>query len=188
VKVIVGLGNPGRRYQPTRHNVGFLVVDRIAARHAIRVEKEMCGALTGEWLQQGEEILLAKPQTYMNRSGTAVVDLLQHVRGTADDLVVVYDDVDLPFGRIRIRTQGSAGGHRGLVSIIESLAAAPFRRIRVGVGRPPEGTETADYVLQPFDADQSKELDALIDRASDAVIALLRDGAEAAMREFNRAR
>lgn len=187
MKLIVGLGNPGRKYQPTRHNIGFLVVDRLAARQAIAVHREICGALTGEWLQGGETIVVAKPQTYMNRSGPAVGDLLRFFNGTPDDLVVVYDDVDLPFGRIRIRTQGSAGGHRGLVSIIENLGGAPFSRIRIGIGRPPEGTETADYVLEPFDADQAAGLDELVGKAADAVMALLRDGAEVAMREFNRA-
>jgi PTH1 family peptidyl-tRNA hydrolase len=187
VKLIVGLGNPGKKYQPTRHNIGFLVVDRLAARQGLAVSRHLCGALIGEWLQDGENILLAKPQTYMNRSGISVSELLQQFHGTSDDLVVVYDDVDLPVGRIRIRTQGSAGGHRGLASIIENLAGAPFSRIRIGIGRPPEGIETADYVLQPFDADQATCLDELIDKASDAVLGLLRDGAEAAMREFNRA-
>ncbi len=185
MKFIVGLGNPGKKYQPTRHNVGFLVIDRIAARQAIRVLKNDCGAWTGEWTEGGETILLAKPQTYMNRSGAAVADLLRQFHGTPHDLVVIYDDVDLPFGRLRIRTQGSAGGHRGLVSIIENLAGAPFSRIRMGIGRPPEGIETADYVLQPFDADQAAGLDGLVDRGADAATMLLRDGAEAAMREFN---
>jgi peptidyl-tRNA hydrolase, PTH1 family len=186
VKAIVGLGNPGRKYQATRHNIGFLVVDRLAARRELAVSRDICGALMGEWVHDGETILLAKPQTYMNRSGISVSNLLRQFHGTPDDLVVVYDDVDLPFGRIRIRTQGSAGGHRGVASIIENLAGAPFPRIRIGIGRPPEGIETADYVLQPFDADQATGLDELIDKASDAAMSLVRDGAEAAMREFNR--
>lgn len=187
MKLIVGLGNPGKKYQPTRHNIGFLVIDHIAAQQAITVHKKICGALTGEWAQEGETSILAKPQTYMNRSGAAVSDLLRHFNGTPDDLVLIYDDVDLPFGRIRIRTQGSAGGHRGLISIIENLAGASFSRVRIGIGRPPEGIETADYVLQPFDADQAGGLEELVGKAADAVMALLKDGAEVAMREFNRA-
>ncbi len=187
MKLIVGLGNPGKKYQRTRHNIGFLVVDRIAARQAIAVHKEICGALTGEWAQEGEPIILAKPQTYMNRSGAAVSGLLRQFHGTPDNLVVIYDDVDLPFGRMRIRTQGSAGGHRGLISIIENLAGDSFSRVRIGIGRPPEGIETADYVLQPFDADHAPGLDELVGKAADAVMALVKDGAEAAMREFNRA-
>jgi PTH1 family peptidyl-tRNA hydrolase len=186
VKFVVGLGNPGKKYQPTRHNLGFLVIDRIAGRQAINVREEICGAWTGEWSEGGETIVLAKPQTYMNRSGAAVGDLLRHYHGTPQDLVVIYDDVDLPFGRLRIRTHGSAGGHRGLVSMMENLAGAPFSRIRVGIGRPPAGIETADYVLRPFEANEAAELDEIVNKAADAALALLRDGAEAAMREFNR--
>jgi PTH1 family peptidyl-tRNA hydrolase len=187
VKLIVGLGNPGKKYEPTRHNIGFLVVDCIARRRAIAVRKQICDALTGELAEDGERILLAKPQTYMNRSGESVRRLLWEFCATAEDLVVVYDDLDLPFGRIRIRAQGSAGGHLGLASILESLAGAPFARVRIGIGRPPEGVEAADYVLQPFDAEQAGKLDELIGKAADAVLTLLHDGSGAAMREFNRA-
>jgi PTH1 family peptidyl-tRNA hydrolase len=187
VTLVIGLGNPGKKYQSTRHNLGFLVIDHLAARQATTVHKPIGAALTGQWVASGETIVLAKPQTYMNHSGTAVADLLHYFHGTADNLVVIYDDVDLPFGRIRIRCQGSAGGHRGLASIIESLAGAPFSRIRIGIGRPPEGLETADYVLQPFDAEQAAQLPELVSKAADAVTALLRQGVEAAMREFNRA-
>lgn len=187
MKLIVGLGNPGKKYQPTRHNIGFLVVDCIARRRATTVRKKICHALTGEWTEGGEKILLAKPQTYMNRSGATVKELLREFCGTPDDLVVVYDDLDLPFGRIRIRAQGSTGGHRGLASIMESLAGAPFARVRVGIGRPPDGVEATDYVLEAFDADQVNKLDELVGRASDAVLTLLLEGAQAAMREFNRA-
>ena len=187
MKFVVGLGNPGKKYHSTRHNLGFLVIDEVAARWAITVQKEICGAWTGQWSQAGETILLAKPQTYMNRSGIAVGELLRYFRGTPEDLVLVYDDVDLPFGRIRIRTQGSAGGHRGLASIIENLAGAPFWRIRIGIGRPQGGIQTADYVLQPFDAEQATQRQELVAKAADALIVLLNEGVEVAMREFNRA-
>jgi PTH1 family peptidyl-tRNA hydrolase len=186
VKLIVGLGNPGKKYQPTRHNLGFLVVDEIAARQATTVEKEIRGALTGQWMEAGERLILVKPQTYMNLSGTAVAELLRYYRATPGDLVVVYDDVDLPFGRIRIRTQGSAGGHRGLASVIESLGETQFARVRIGIGRPPERVETAGYVLQPFDPEQAAQVPELVGRAADAVLLLLKQGAEIAMREFNR--
>jgi PTH1 family peptidyl-tRNA hydrolase len=187
VKLVVGLGNPGKKYQPTRHNLGFMVVDEIAARQAASVQKQICGALTGQWIESGERTILAKPQTYMNLSGTAVGELLRYFRATPDDLVVVYDDVDLPFGRIRVRPQGSAGGHRGMASIIETLGTAQFSRVRIGVGRPPERMETAGYVLQPFDAEQAARVPELVGKAADAVLMLLRQGVEAAMREFNRA-
>jgi PTH1 family peptidyl-tRNA hydrolase len=187
VKLIVGLGNPGKKYQSTRHNLGFFVIDRIAAGRPITVRKRICEALTGEWAEDGERILLAKPQTYMNRSGACVKELLREFHGSPNDLVVIYDDLDLPFGRIRIRTKGSAGGHRGVISIAESLAGAPFPRVRVGIGRPPEGVDAVDYVLEPFDVDQRDTLDVVVGKASEAVLALLREGVEAAMREFNRA-
>lgn len=143
--------------------------------------------MTGEWSEDGEIILMAKPQTYMNRSGDSVAELLREFGATPGDLVVVYDDLDLPFGRIRIRVQGRAGGHRGLASIIENLAGAPFARVRVGIGRPPEGVEAADYVLDRFDADQLNKLDELVDKASAAVLTLLEKGTDSAMAEFNRA-
>lgn len=187
MKLVVGLGNPGKKYQPTRHNLGFLVVDRIAARRAITLRRKIHESLTGEWAEDGEKIVLAKPQTYMNRSGFAVRALLQEFHGTPDDLVVVYDDLDLPFGRIRIRAKGSAGGHRGMASIMENLPGATFARVRVGIGRPPEGVDPTDYVLQPFDAEQMEKLDDLVGKASEAVLALLLEGIETAMMEFNRA-
>jgi PTH1 family peptidyl-tRNA hydrolase len=186
VKLVVGLGNPGRKYQSTRHNLGFKVIDEVAARRETAVRKETCDSFTGEWNETGERVVLAKPQTYMNRSGAAVLDLLHRFHVAPEDLLVVYDDVDLPFGRIRIRTQGSAGGHRGVASIIQSLSGAPFARVRIGVGRPPEGVETADHVLQPFTAAEAPQVPEIVCRAADAVMALLKDGAEVAMREFNR--
>jgi PTH1 family peptidyl-tRNA hydrolase len=187
VKLIVGLGNPGKSYERTRHNLGFLVVDHLAARRGIIINKEHCGALIGECAENGETILLAKPQTYMNRSGESVKELLRTFGGAAGDLVVVCDDLDLPFGRIRIRAQGGAGGHRGLASIVESLAGAPFARVRIGIGRPPEGVEATDHVLGSFDAGEADRLDELVGKAADAVLALLHCGYERAMRQFNRA-
>jgi peptidyl-tRNA hydrolase, PTH1 family len=187
VKLVIGLGNPGKKYELTRHNVGFLVVERVAARQRIAVRKRCCESLAGEWVEGGEKIVLAKPQTYMNRCGAAVKDLLGEFRGLPSELVVIYDDLDLPFGRIRVRPKGSAGGHRGLASIMESLAGADFPRVRVGIGRPPEGVEAVEYVLQPFDEIQSGALHELIGKTTDAVLVLLRRGIEVAMREFNRA-
>jgi PTH1 family peptidyl-tRNA hydrolase len=123
----------------------------------------------------------------MNLSGWAVECLLRTFSGTADDLVVLYDDLDLPFGRIRIRPRGNAGGHRGMLSIIERLAGAPFSRVRVGIGRPPAGIETIDYVLERFNAQESDQLEAVVDRAAEAIVALLRDGPERAMACYNQA-
>jgi peptidyl-tRNA hydrolase, PTH1 family len=187
VKLVVGLGNPGRKYGRTRHNLGFMVVDRIAAKNGVAIKRKVGDTLVGEWLSAEESVLLAKPQTYMNRSGDAVKTLLEEFFTSANDLIVVYDDLDLPFGRIRIRPQGSAGGHRGVLSIMEALSGEPFYRVRVGIGRPPEGIEPTDYVLEAFNAQEVTELDDLIVRASEAVISLIRDGAQRAMEHFNRA-
>jgi peptidyl-tRNA hydrolase, PTH1 family len=186
VKLVVGLGNPGRRYERTRHNLGFLVVDHIAAEKAVIVKKRLGDALVGEW-SNGERILLAKPQSYMNRSGDSVKELLREFGASAKDLVIVYDDLDLPFGRIRIRPEGGAGGHRGVLSVMESLEGAPFYRVRVGIGRPPEGVEPTDYVLEGFSPEEATEVNDVVSRASDAVICLLQEGAQRAMERFNRA-
>jgi PTH1 family peptidyl-tRNA hydrolase len=186
VKLVVGLGNPGKKYQQTRHNIGFRVIDRIAEEHDVLVTKRCCDALVGEWIVDGETIVLVKPQTYMNRSGAAIQGLLRKFRASAQEMVVVYDDLDLPFGRLRVRSGGSAGGHRGALSILESLAGAPFFRVRLGIGRPPEGVDPADFVLAPFNPEEAKGVGALIDEGAKAVISLLREGGERTMREFNR--
>jgi len=188
VKLIVGLGNPGKRYERARHNLGFLIIDRLASEHGVTVKKGRCGALVGDWSLGGEQVILAKPQTFMNRSGAAVDGLMKEYGGAPEDLVIVYDDLDLSFGRIRIRTRGSAAGHRGVLSILETLAAAPFYRVRVGIGRPPEGIDPVDYVLEPFSGDELRELNEIVDRAADSVVCLLQDGPRRAMELYNRAR
>ena len=187
MKLIVGLGNPGKKYQGTRHNLGFLVIDRLAQQHHIEISKRLCDALIGEWLSSGETIVLAKPQSFMNRSGDPVTGLLAEYRGTADDLVVVYDDLDLPFGRIRIRPRGRAAGHRGILSIQGHLVGAPFCRVRVGIGRPPEGVDAVDYVLEPFTAVEQDSLEEIIGRAAASIECILAEGVEPAMGRFNRA-
>ena len=185
MKVIVGLGNPGQNYAGTRHNLGFLVIDRIAARVGISIENQICDSLVGQALLGEERIVLAKPQTFMNRSGTAVAKLAREYCVGADTLTVVNDDLDLPFGRIRIRVDGGTGGHRGLQSIIESLAGAPFQRVRVGIGRPPVGLNAADFVLESFTVEEARQLNEVIDRASEAVLCLVRQGPEQAMGQYN---
>jgi PTH1 family peptidyl-tRNA hydrolase len=187
VKLIVGLGNPGKRYERTRHNLGFLVVDYVAKQNEVAVKRKLCSALVGESSDHGEKFLFVKPQTYMNRSGEPVKELLRRFHATADDVVVVYDDLDLPFGRIRIRPKGSAGGHRGVLSVMEELAGASFYRVRVGIGRPPQGVDPVDYVLQPFEAEETAALGGVISRAAEAVMSLLREGSQPAMERFNRA-
>ena len=133
-----------------------------------------------------QPVLLAKPQTYMNLSGRAVKALLKETRSAPENLVVIYDELDLPFGRIRVRQKGSAAGHRGAMSIMESLAGAPFYRVRVGIGRPSEGLEPADFVLNPFSPDEVEQLDAVVARASNAALSILQEGGQRAMEKFNR--
>ena len=187
MKLIVGLGNPGQHYERTRHNLGFLIVDRLAMQNRIALAQGACDSIIGTGSCGGAETVLAKPQTFMNLSGWAVECLLRNFSSAAEDLVVLYDDLDLPFGRIRIRPRGNAGGHRGMLSIIERLAGAPFSRVRVGIGRPPAGIEAIDYVLERFNAQESDQLEAIVDRAAEAVVALLRDGPERAMACYNQA-
>jgi peptidyl-tRNA hydrolase, PTH1 family len=186
VKLLVGLGNPGKKYQQTRHNLGFDIVDRIAGENGVKISKKVSDALVGEWSVAGEKVLLAKPQTYMNRSGAAVKALMGKFGVSVEDLVVVYDELDLPFGKIRIRPKGSSAGHQGMASIIDSLAGAPFYRVRVGIGRPPQGIEPADFVLERFTAEEIAQLNGLVSRAAEAVLCLLREGGRRAMEQFNR--
>jgi len=187
VKLIVGLGNPGREYERTRHNIGFFVVQHLAQEAGVTLRRRVCDSLVGELTLNNERIALAKPQTYMNRSGVAVTALLKEFRSSTDDLVVVYDELDLPFGRIRIRPNGSAAGHRGVLSVRESLAGAPFYRVRVGIGRPPAGIDPADFVLEDFSAEESVKLDEVVSRAAKASITVLQEGAHRAMELYNRA-
>lgn len=184
MKLIVGLGNPGRRYQGTRHNIGARVIETLARRHRVALREEGwadVGALTLE----GVRVLLARPQTYVNVSGTAVADLRRRHRLPLWNLLVVFDDLDLPVGHIRLRAQGGGGGHNGMRSIIEALGSEEFPRLRVGIGRPPEGMDPAEYVLSRVTTEEQAQLDAAAERAADAVEAFVRKGIEAAMSTFN---
>lgn len=187
MKVIVGLGNPGKKYDRSRHNMGFLVVDRLAGKHGVAIATAKHDSLLGDWNRGGDKILLVKPQTYMNRSGQALNSLLRRRPLDPEDLVVIHDDLDLPFGRIRLRLQGSAGGNRGMLSILEALGDRPFVRLRIGIGRPPPGVDPADFVLQKFAPDEKSRLEDLLSRAVEAVESLLEEGAERTMEKFNRA-
>jgi peptidyl-tRNA hydrolase, PTH1 family len=187
VKIVLGLGNPGKQYERTRHNLGFLVLDRVAAIHRLSLARPEFQSLTGSWKLDGEEALLVKPQTYMNRSGLAVRDLFDGAGANIKDLVVVHDDLDLPFGRLRIRSRGGSGGHQGIQSILEALGTEYFFRVRVGIGRPPPGVEAIDFVLETFSAAEAALLDGILNRGADAVAALLREGPQRTMERFNRA-
>jgi PTH1 family peptidyl-tRNA hydrolase len=187
VKAVLGLGNPGRKYARTRHNLGFAVVDRIAAEHRVAITTKKCLSLIGEWQTGAERILLAKPQTYMNLTGAAVREILHYFPVTSGDLVVICDDLDLPLGRIRIRPRGGVGGHRGLQSILEMVGDKNFLRVRIGIGRPPAGVEPTDYVLQRFTEEEAGIFDEAVERAAEAVDCLLTEGTLRAMEKFNRA-
>lgn len=185
MKLIVGLGNPGRRYRGTRHNVGALVLARLAERAGIRVNEDEGFAEVGRGTIGGYRVLLARPHTYMNVSGEAVRDLRRRHRLRPEDILVIVDDIDLPLGRLRLRAGGSAGGHNGLRSVIEALGTTAFPRLRVGIGRPPDGVDPADYVLTRFTADEEQVLQGAVERAADAVTVAMTDGLPAAMNRFN---
>lgn len=182
--MVVGLGNPGERYRRTRHNIGFMVIDGLAARAGVRTGRLAAEAWVAEAALGGEQVLLVKPQTFMNRSGVAVERLLSLEGGSVQELVVVTDDVALPLETLRIRERGSHGGHNGLRSLIEALGSSEFVRVRVGVGREGAG-ELADYVLSPFLPDEGLVVQELVGRAGDAVVCLIEEGPAAAMNRFN---
>lgn len=183
--LVVGLGNPGRQYKNTRHNAGFLVVDRLAERLGVQFSRLQFRALVVDGRYQGRKIILAKPQTYMNESGQAVGSLVRFYKITQDNIVVVHDDVDLPFGALRLRPAGGSGGQKGMGSIIERLGTQEFPRLRVGIGRPPGQMLAAAYVLQEFDRDEKLELLGVIDRAVDALLSIITNGLEKAMNQYN---
>jgi PTH1 family peptidyl-tRNA hydrolase len=187
VKLIVGLGNPGIEYQFTPHNMGFLAVDRIAAQCGVRVGSRLCKALTGRARIAGEEVLLAKPETWMNLSGMSVRELVQEFEADpARDLLVLLDDLDLPLGTLRIRQRGSSGGHNGLESIIGALGTQEFCRLRMGIAPGHPVGDGARYVLSEFRKPQLKLVDELLDQAAEAVGVLVAEGVASAMNRFNR--
>ncbi len=183
--LIIGLGNPGKRYELTRHNMGFLVVDRCAQKEGIVFKEESRGILIGKGLVGEERVVLAKPLAYMNRSGTAVRELTEGLMVSLDHLLVIHDDLDLTFGRIKIKRRGGHGGHKGVRSIIESLERDDFLRVKVGIGRPPELEENVTYVLNPFSDQQIPLLEESVERASEAVRAIILYGEERAMNIYN---
>jgi PTH1 family peptidyl-tRNA hydrolase len=183
--LIVGLGNPGREYKDTRHNVGFRCVDAIAAAHGLTFARRQSNALVADSLIAERKVLLAKPQTYMNLSGEAVWRLLDFYKIPLEHFLAISDDMDLPVGTLRIREKGGAGGQKGLKSIIEHLGTRDFARMRIGIGRPPGRMDPIDYVLQGFDADETILVVETLDRAVRAVETWLRDGLAIAMTRHN---
>jgi PTH1 family peptidyl-tRNA hydrolase len=187
VKLIVGLGNPGIEYQFTPHNIGFLAVDRIAGECGARVANRRCRALTGKCQIGGKEVLLAKPETFMNLSGMAVRELVEEFEAEPSrDLIVIYDELDLPLGTLRIRERGSSAGHNGLESVLGALETPEFTRIRLGIAPAHPVRDGAAYVLSPFKKAQYKSVDGLLDSAAEAAKVILTEGAGEAMNRFNR--
>jgi PTH1 family peptidyl-tRNA hydrolase len=185
VYLLVGLGNPGRQYASTRHNIGFLVVDRMAARLETLFSRVQLRSLVTDARYQGRRILLAKPQTYMNESGVAVGALIKFYKIPLTNLLVAHDDVDLPFGTLRLRPGGGSAGQKGVASIQSRLGTQDFPRLRVGVGRPPGSKLAAAYVLQNFSREEVEFLPPLLDRAVDAALTFFIDGLEKAMTRYN---
>jgi PTH1 family peptidyl-tRNA hydrolase len=187
VKLIVGLGNPGIEYQLTPHNMGFLAVDDIASGAGVEIRNRQCRALTARTEISGETVLLAKPETFMNLSGLAVRELMaQHELKPESDLILIYDEMDLPLGIIRIRQRGSSAGHNGVESVIDSLGTQEFLRIRLGVSPERKIVDGVKFVLSPFRKAHLKVVDEVLSQAADAVKVILKDGPAAAMNRFNR--
>ena len=186
MRVIIGLGNPGIEYQFTRHNLGFLVVDRLAEAARARVERPEARCLLAHAELEGQSVVLAKPLTYVNLSGLAVRELLQVLELTPEALVVVSDELSLPEGGLRIRPHGSAGGHHGLESIIGALGTQEFLRVRLGIGPEHPVNDASDFVLRPYRRSELKRVDEQVERAAEAVLLILREGLQKAMNRFNR--
>ncbi|MBO4889665.1 MAG: aminoacyl-tRNA hydrolase [Lachnospiraceae bacterium] len=185
--IIVGLGNPSSEYAGTRHNVGFEVIEILADRFDIATDFIKHKAICGRGVIEGNKVMLAMPQTYMNRSGESVRELADYYKiDVTSELIVVYDDVNLDPGRIRIRGGGSAGGHNGMKDIISHLGTDEFTRVRVGVGEKPKGYDLADYVLGHFTKDERELMDGAFIDAANAVVSIMNDGIDAAMNRFNR--
>ncbi len=185
--IIVGLGNPGKEYGGTRHNIGFDVIELLAGQENISVVEKKHKALIGKGVVAGQRCILAKPQTFMNLSGESVRALLDYYKADEkEELIVISDDVSLDVGQIRIRKKGSAGGHNGLKNIIAMLGHDTFIRVKMGVGEKPRGWDLADYVLGRFSGPERKIMDEAAERAADAIRSIITQGADAAMNDFNR--
>jgi PTH1 family peptidyl-tRNA hydrolase len=184
--LVAGLGNPGEQYAATPHNMGFLVVDRLAARHNIRMTRKECQAIIGQGNIGGKTVLLAQPQTFMNLSGIALKPLLEKNELAASDLILVYDDLDLPWGSIRIRPNGRPAGHNGLADVIAKLGTQEFPRVRLGVDPGHPLSSGKDYLLSRFTRQQNETLDSFVDLAADATESIISEGVEKSMTKFNR--
>lgn len=183
--LIVGLGNPGRRFRNSRHNIGFMLVDALAREMDVAFSRHQHQALLTDGRLEGARVFLAKPQTFMNLVGTSVGPLARYYRIPAESVVIVFDDLDLPLGNTRLRGEGGSGGHRGMESILGALGSERVPRLRLGIGRPPGRKDPADFVLEDFGDDEEDLVDGLIDRGVACLRTFVRDGLERAMSTFN---
>ena len=183
MKLIFGLGNPGKEYESTRHNCGFMTLDRLSEKYGIKISDSKLFGICGSGIIDGEKVMLIKPLTYMNRSGICVKSFMNYYKVNPEDVIIIYDDIDLAPGQLRIRKQGTAGSHNGMKSVVEYMGTTEFPRVRVGVGSKPERWDLKDYVL----ADVRKDADVMkgIERASEAVAVMLSDGLSEAMSRYN---
>jgi PTH1 family peptidyl-tRNA hydrolase len=184
--MIVGLGNPGIQYKYTRHNTGFMVVDTLAGDFGIFLNKSKFDVRYGRGIIEDRDVMLANPMAFMNRSGPPVQKLAAYFKIPGKDLVVIHDDIDLAFGRLKIKEKGGHGGHKGLKSIINAIGEGEFVRLRVGVGRSDTGRGVTDHVLGAFSNDEAKLLDTILNQARDAVVTILTEGSKVAMNRFNK--
>ena len=183
--VIVGLGNPGPEYAGTRHNAGFWCIDALAEKHGIMLERRNRSAIVGEGEIEGQRVVLVKPRTFVNRSGATIGYLTARYAAPIDKVLIVCDDINLSPGKLRIRRKGSAGGHNGIKSVIEVAGSQDFPRLRIGVGRPPEGTGQIEHVIGPMDTEDREVVDEAVEQAADAIACLLSEGIDEAMSRFN---
>ena len=186
MKLVAGLGNPGARYRGTRHNVGFDVIDVLAARQGVGFDAAPAEALQAKWRRADDAVLLVKPLTFMNLSGQAVASLGRYYKVALQDVLIVCDDVNLPLGRLRLRASGSEGGHNGLRSVAIELGSIEYARLRIGVGRGDSRRDLADHVLAGFEPDEMSGIEAAVARAADCVETWVNDGLAKAMNAFNR--
>ncbi|WAW15044.1 aminoacyl-tRNA hydrolase [Peptostreptococcus equinus] len=183
--IIIGLGNPGKKYERTRHNAGFDVIDKLADKHSIKVDKIKHKALIGEGRIGNEKVVLVKPQTYMNLSGESVISLVNFYKIDLKNLIVIYDDIDLDVGKLRIRKKGSAGSHNGMKSIIKCINSQEFPRVRVGVSKPQAGRDLADFVLSRVSKEQVEDMESGFDKAVKTVEEIIDKDIDSAMNKYN---
>ncbi len=183
--LIAGLGNPGEKYEKTRHNAGFLVVDRLSREFGIPLTKQKFDLVYGKGAMEGADVILAKPMSFMNRSGLPIRRLADYMGLTSEDLLVVYDDIDLTFERIKLKEKGGHGGHNGIRSLIDSFGTRDFPRLRIGIGRPEGEKDVTGHVLGRFTAEEAEVMDRVVDTAGQVVVTVVTKGLTAAMNNFN---